>query len=191
MNNILNSFDTYNKNYDTIDIRDYTQDNIDYNINNNGVIPDILDKSNYNSVSNSSIIYNSTQIDPIKGNYEQTLLTHNFFSDNNIKSIQDSIRFYVYKQSNTVIDYQNETDLINIMRSQLLQYGDLSLSDKESVLNEIHRINNMVINYCISDIVSEISMYNFYINDLNKLKTPIELPKYINKNNKEEGHPYV
>ena len=191
MNNILNSFDTYNQNYDTIDIRDYTQDNIDYNINNNGIIPDILDKSNYNSVSNSSIIYNSTQIDPIKGNYEQTLLTHNFFSDNNIKSIQDSIRFYVYKQSNTVIDYQNETDLINIMRSQLLQYGDLSLSNKESVLNEIHRINNMVINYCIYNISSEISMYNFYINDLNKLKTPIELPKYINKNNKEEGHPYV
>lgn len=191
MNNILNSFDTYNQNYDTIDIRDYTQDNINYNINNNGIIPDILDKSNNNSVSNSSIIYNSTQIDPIKGNYEQTLLTHNFFSDNNIKSIQDSIRFYVYKQSNTVIDYQNETDLINIMRSQLLQYGDLSLSNKESVLNEIHRINNMVINYCIYNILSEISMYNFYINDLNKLKTPIELPKYMNKNNKEEGHPYV
>tara|TARA_R110002074_G_scaffold200130_2_gene368038 strand:+ start:12014 stop:12589 length:576 start_codon:yes stop_codon:yes gene_type:complete len=191
MNNILNSFDTYNQNYDTINITDYTQDNINYNINNNGVIPDILDKSNYNSVSNSSIIYNSTQIDSIKGNYEQTLLTHNFFSDNNIKSIQDSIRFYVYKQTTTVIDYQNETDLINIMRSQLLQYGDLSLSNKESVLNEIHRINKMVINYCISDISSEISMYNFYINDLNKLKTPIPLPIYINKNNKEEGHPYV
>jgi hypothetical protein len=195
MNNVLNSMDTYSQNYDTLDTSDYTSDINDFYVNsdvsNNGIIPDVQDKSNFTYAKNGKIIYNSTQIDSIKGNYEQTLLTHNFFSDNNIKTIQDSIRYYVFQNTSKVIDYQSEQELITVMRGQLLQYGNMALNDRESVLREIHKLNKLVINFSVDRIISELNMYDFYLNDLSHLKVPIERPKYVNKNNKEEGHPYL
>ena len=114
---------------------------------------------------------------------ESNLLNKTFFSNENIKIIQNSIRFNIYKISNKqyIINNQNVRELKIIMRSIYLQYAK-NLNNK--IKDQILKLNNRVINYSIPKILTNIKQHLKYKMDLNKLPLPLLHPK--NMSNKGE-----
>lgn len=105
-------------------------------------------------------------------------LSRNFFSPDNIKWIQDNIRYEVYRQSGSkhTIDNQNETELYIIMRGYYLQYA----SNMPALLrDQILYLNQMVIRWCVSSILTEIDNYLGYLNSIEQQPVPIPLPENV------------
>jgi hypothetical protein len=122
-----------------------------------------------------------------KNLYGETPLTFLFFSDKNIKNIQNILKYLVYKENGYIIDDQSVTELLIIMRSIFLQYSlhpkliDESMSEKEKAelkvkyTNEVKRLNQLVIDYIVPKLVSQIKQYLDYLKDAS------EQPYYMDK----------
>lgn len=144
---------------------------------NNGRIDSLYD-TNYN-------IYNlfkeeqrpqyNFENEAIKGTHITTDISDIFFSKINIDVLQEAIRYQVYiKSSNKhIIDRQSDTDLKVIMRAIYLENTQHTLK-KTEVLNEVKRLNSLVINFCVPRIIQEINMYIRYKNDISHLPVPLE-----------------
>ena len=154
-------------------------DNIMGNIND-GLIRDIKEKIDKKTLQEETIIFNTTSTDATKGILEETSVTKILFSPINVKTLQDSIRFYVFKNTRNNISYQSDEQLYVIMRSIALQFGNFVTPDP---VNEVKRLNGKIINKCVEDIIVELKQYKGYIDDLAKLPIPLENPHYANKNN--------
>jgi hypothetical protein len=174
-------------------------DNYNFNIKNNdknGLVPDVNSTNSFNlqdtlEVETTPITYKNTEIIAIKGNYEDTPIISTFFSNENINSIQKSIRYYVYNQTKKIIDKQSTDELYIIMRSILFQNGDLSLRNHDSIYYEVQKINKLVIDYSVHKILSEMSMYTKYIQDVETLLVPLQNPEYVNISKQLDGNPYL
>jgi len=148
---------------------------------NNGRMHNITKSITDEVINQETIIIDTQSTDAVKGILEENNLTRLFFSPQNIEAIQNSIRYYVYKLSDgQIISNQSPDELFIVMRSILLQFGNFVNSD---VVNEIKRLNQKVINTCSEKVSSQLEQYEFYIDDLQKLPTPLENPHYVNKNN--------
>ena len=154
-------------------------DNILGNINA-GIIGDIEQNIQMIDTAKEIIIVNTTSIDATKGIVEETLVTKIFFSPVNVKVINDSIRFYVFKATDNQISTQSDEQLYVIMRAMLLEFGNLVPHDP---VREVKRLNNKVVTKCVEEIITEIKQYSGYINDLANLPVPLDNPHYANKNN--------
>ena len=129
----------------------------------------------------TQVIIDTQSTDSVKGILEENNLTRLFFSPQNIEAIQRMIRYYVHKLTNgQIVSKQSPDELFVIMRSILLQYGNFLSS---GIINEIKRLNSKVVTICAEKVSTEVSQYNHYIDDLQKLPTPLENPHYVNKNN--------
>lgn len=115
-----------------------------------------------------------------KNIHGETLLNRLYFSDKNIKQIQNTIRYLVYKFMGQKIDEQSKTDLLIIMRSIYLEYLNqppeyletMDYKTKKIVLqqtkDEINRLNNIVVNEVVPKIISELQQYLDYLRDASK-----------------------
>ena len=103
--------------------------------------------------------------------HESNDLNKTFFSRSNIDNIQGMIRYYVHKQSNHIIGRQSDTQLKIIMRSYYLQYSN---NLKYDIDKQVNKLNLMVVNYCVPQIISNIKQHIMYKHDLNHLPTPLE-----------------
>jgi hypothetical protein len=124
------------------------------------------DKYSYNNVNSM-----------FRNIHGETLLNRLFFSDKNIKQIQNAIRYLVYKYTEQSIDEQSKIDLLVIMRSIYLEYlnqpqeysEDMDEKTKQLVLkktrDEISRLNNIVVNEVVPKVVSELQQYLDYLRD--------------------------
>mgnify|MGYP001307599033 CR=1 FL=1 len=173
----------------------FTENNIDYNLDsemNNGFIPDIR---KYNQVlytnDRNQVKTDTDDILAIKGNYETTEFSKQYFSRENLNALQEAIRYYVHQQTGTVIGEQSENELYIIMRSFLFQNGDQSVQGRDAILYEIKKLNQMVISFSVKTIVSQLSMYEKYMTDVENLVVPIDRPQYNDTQKITLGHPYV
>lgn len=169
--------DFINNNFSTMDDM---LDNI-----NNGRVPDIKDKISSSSSLLSqemNVINKDNNITSIKGIIEETALNDIFFSDMNMNIIQESVRYNVYKNTNKVISRQSEKTFYIIMRSIMLQYGNFQTS-ANNIINEIKKLNKLVVDYSSENISSNVLQYVNYLNDIQKLPQPIDRPMYNNKDN--------
>ena len=109
----------------------------------------------------------------LKGIQTESLLSRTFFSDKNIDIIQNSIRYNVYSLSNSqhIIGRQSDIQLQIIMRSLYLQF---SKNLNTGIREQVQELNNMVVNYCVPRILSEIQQYIVYKSDVSKLPEPID-----------------
>ena len=148
---------------------------------NNGRMYDI-DKSIGNEIiKQETIIIDTQSTDAVKGILEENNLTRLFFSPQNIEAIQSMIRYYVHKLTDgQIVSKQSPDELFVIMRSIILQYGNFLSS---GIIAEVKRLNSKVVNICVEKVSIEVDQYNHYIDDLQKLPTPLENPHYANKNN--------
>ena len=127
-----------------------------------------------------------------KNLYGETLLTYLFFSQENVDNIQKVLRMLVYKEMGKVIDYQSSNDLLIIMRSIFLSYSNhpeliqpnMSEEKKQSLLtkykNEVSRLNELVINYTVPQICSQLQQYLQYLEDASSPVKPMEKPVSTN-----------
>tara|TARA_A100001015_G_scaffold321653_1_gene453746 strand:+ start:5761 stop:6222 length:462 start_codon:yes stop_codon:yes gene_type:complete len=108
-----------------------------------------------------------------------TPLSKIFFSADNIDLLQDELKQGVYQKTDNkyVIDRQSDTEILIIMRSIYLQNSkNLPYDIKKQVI----KLNQLVLNYCIPNVISGILSYNKYIKDIENPIMPLENPQNVN-----------
>lgn len=109
--------------------------------------------------------------------FEESLLTYLFFSKKNVQNIQNVVRYKIFKETNQVIDEQNTTELLIIMRSIYLEYSAhppiikdmMDEQTKKQLLkmytNEVTRLNQLVIDYVFPNVLTQLQQYVAYLRD--------------------------
>ena len=150
---------------------------------NNGRMGDVKNIENINVPEGTDIIINKDNSDSsIKGILEENSLNSLFFSEMNVKAIQNTLRYRVYKNTDQVISEQSSNDLFIIMRSIMLQYANFRVGI-ENIVDEIKRLNEKVLDYAVSNVSSNVKQHQGYVEDLSKLPVPLDMPVYHNKRN--------
>jgi hypothetical protein len=130
--------------------------------------------------------------EPLKGDYEDTILSKVFFSAENIQIIQNGLRAGVYKKSGDrqlMIPSQNMDVLKQIMRHMFLEY---SVFQPKNITEQVERLNNLVLDYTVPKIFSEAIGYLKYLEDQSRLVVPLELPQQPDRVYKQlELKPYM
>lgn len=114
--------------------------------------------------------------DLMRGNWGENTLSKMFFSPENMKIVQNAIRRQVYEKSadkQWVIDEQSADELQIVMRSIFLQYAK---NLEHDIPGQIKDLNDLVIEWCVPRILSEISMYQYYLKDISTLPIPMSHP---------------
>lgn len=129
----------------------------------------------YEQNNNGNLFYKNEALKSIQTNTE---LSNLFFSSENIKNLQITIRYRVWIRSKKkyLIGDQSENELKLIMRSIFLQNGKFN---NNNIINQIKELNELVCNYSVSNITSNIEMYLAYKNTVSYLPKPLLLPKNV------------
>jgi hypothetical protein len=93
-------------------------------------------------------------------------VSEQFFSEFNIRALQQGIRYKVYVASGGVhrIDNQSEPELVAIMRSMYINYCKNLPFD---YIGQVRDLNGLVLDYAVPNIVSEANMRRHYLVDIN------------------------
>ena len=121
------------------------------------------------------LVPTSTIMERINYRHSCTPLNTTFFSQTNVDNLQSKIKADVLARSmgRHVIDNQSESDLLIIMRSYYLQYGDNS---PERVAESLEDLTQRVVSYCGNSIMSEVEAYKQYRKDIMDFPDPIANP---------------
>jgi hypothetical protein len=121
---------------------------------------------------------------PTEGLWDNTDLSKTFFSQQNIRIIQNGIRAGVYKKSNGqyVISDQDGDTLKIIMRSVFLQHA---ANQPTSVQQQVEQLNKIVWDYCIHQVYSEAIGYHKYLEDASTMYKPMDPPIMSQNNDKQ------
>jgi hypothetical protein len=148
---------------------------------NTGLVKDITRDMSDEELLEDTVIFNTEKQDSIKGILEDSDVNRIFFSKANIEALQQLIRYRVYQSNNeAIISIQSEEQLFIIMRSILLQYGNMVTPEP---VEEVKRLNNILVNKITNKVNSEVAGYVGYIVDLEKNVELMPHPEYLNKNN--------
>ena len=118
------------------------------------------------------------------GNWNNTPLSVAYFSERNIKIIQNGIRAGVYNKSNGqyVIGEQNCDELKIIMRSVFLQHSKNLATD---IPGQIKVLNDFVLNFAVNQVYGEAEGYMKYKRDASTLVVPLSTPILTYSNDKQ------
>lgn len=108
-----------------------------------------------------------------------TSLNQAFFSEQNMKLLQDELRYRVWLKSGKqhVIDPQRPDELKTIMRSYYLQYaGNVPGREKE----ELEGLNERVLAFCVDDVLGSINMFLHNRKEVLDFPDPISNPSNFN-----------
>lgn len=105
----------------------------------------------------------------------KTKLSLVFFSEVNIKRVQDMIRYNVWLKSDKqfVIGPQSNIELEIIMRAIYLQHAK-NLDCK--IAEQVQELDDMVVNHCVPKIINEVIQYQGYLRQLEYLPIPEDRP---------------
>ena len=103
-------------------------------------------------------------------NRARTPVSDLFFSDMNIKALQEGIRYTVFKRSPSqkVIGDQSVNELLVIMR---YMYNHHHKNLPYHIVEQVREINGHVIDKAVKNVLSELSMYDRYLQDKSSLHT--------------------
>jgi hypothetical protein len=169
LNNIANKDDVF---------KEFDLDEMIPNINN-GRVSDattVVENALSQDLFNDVVITRDNQENAVKGIVEESALSNYFFSKMNTDILQDTIRYNVYKTTNLTISRQSENELFIIMRSILLQYGNFR-SGFDELKNELLKLNKLVVEYSSEFVSANALQHSQYVNELEKLPTPILFPE--------------
>lgn len=121
--------------------------------------------------------------EPTLGQWDETVLSKNYFSKENIQIVQNGIRAGVFNKSNGqyVVGPQDCESLKVIMRSVFLQH---STNNPGNIAQQIADLNQIVLDYCIFHVFSEAQGYMKYLTDVSTLAVPLNLPTMASQNDK-------
>jgi hypothetical protein len=152
---------------------DYSNDIWIPSVIRNGRVDIMQNTTTSSKITRAPLILNDNNINSISYNITNTSLSVNFFSKENINKIQNLIKRGVYYKSNKqhIIADQNEQELVIIMRSIYLQYGK---NLPTNINDQINELNNMIVEWAIDNIISNIEQYISYKKTCSTLPMPIE-----------------
>lgn len=138
------------------------------------------------NLNNQSIPLFSENNKQKKSNAAKTILTQNdpiylaFFSNKNIELIQNSMKNLVFKQSDGRYQIENQSyeQLEIIMNSIYLQYGKFQ---ENNITGQVKELNQLVLNYAVPNILTNIEQYNSYKKDVSFMPEPMSRPVNLNK----------
>jgi hypothetical protein len=138
-------------------------------ITTKGVVKDM------NMIENQNEVKTNFQVEALYGIQETSKLNQLFFSKKNMENIQNMIRYNVYLKSDKKfkIDKQSDVELEIIMRSIYLQHSP-NLPYK--ITEQIQYLNQLVSDWCVEQIIPEVSQYVGYLKEIEYMPVPIDLP---------------
>jgi hypothetical protein len=119
---------------------------------------------------------NTYRSEALKNIHEVSAVNDLFFSDLNVNTLQDGIRYLVYKRSgnNLVIGKQSDSELKVVMRSIYLQYAK---NVPFKVLEQVKELNKMVLDYCVNNVMANVQQHIRFYTDIQSLPIPLEHSK--------------
>lgn len=130
----------------------------------------------------------STFQSPPTNNYRQEALKQTsktevselFFSPMNINALQDGIKNKILNETDGkfLIGRQNDQELKIIMRSIYLQY---SSNNEENCVEQVRKLNALVLNWAVPEILSNLLQYQTYRKDASTLPMPFEHPQLLSQ----------
>jgi Family of unknown function (DUF5761) len=106
-------------------------------------------------------------------NQQSTPLSQLFFSDFNLQMIQNTIRGRFRKQTGIAIDYQKQDDVLTLMR---MVYINNSVNPYTDILDQVRRMNEIVITKAIEQINTGVSQYIGYMKNISLPRVPESRP---------------
>lgn len=108
----------------------------------------------------------------VQGNFTRNNVSDLFFSSNNINILHEGIRYKIYQLTNGKhkIGRQSDEDLKIIMRSIYLQY---SKNLPNNIIDQVKELNILVLDWCVKEILSNITQYDQYVIDASTLPIPL------------------
>lgn len=116
----------------------------------------------------------------IEGISERSIMSDLFLSEKNINLIQLKIINIVNNEYKYKISKQSKNELIIIMRSIYLNNATNNYVNKKDIKNELNRLDNLVISYCVKNIINNIKSHELYLKKINNDLNPINLPTSTN-----------
>jgi hypothetical protein len=116
----------------------------------------------------------------IEGISEKTIISDIFLSQKNINLLQLRIVNIIKDKYNYKISKQSHNELIIVMRSVYLNNATNNYKNKEEIKKELQKMNNLVLNYCVENIVKNIKSHELYLEKINNDLKPINLPSNTN-----------
>jgi len=107
----------------------------------------------------------------------RTVVSDMFFSQANIDALQLGLRYGVWKRTGKTIGNQDPIQLKAVMRNMYNTYG---MNRSTEVLDQVRVLNGWVLDYCIPDVVSALSMHDHYLRDIKQLPVPLERAQNVN-----------
>jgi hypothetical protein len=122
--------------------------------------------------------------DPIGGVMEDSTLSNAYFSIQNMQIIQNGIRSSVYqKTGNTQTICEQDYDALKIIMRSI--YLENAKHNSTGIKGQINVLNQIVLNYCINQIMVELKGYVTYLKDITTMHVPIDHPKMYNVKHKD------
>ena len=108
------------------------------------------------------------------------LLERVFFHDANIELIQDSLIKRVYRESKGeyLIEKQSKSAILSTMEYIFEDHG---YQQKIPIKEQIRRLNNLVLDEIVGDIISQIRMNEYYVKTIDTVPTPLDRPINVSK----------
>jgi len=113
---------------------------------------------------------------------ECNMLNQLFMSVENVNYLQEKIRYSVFIASNKqhVIGRQSERELVIIMRSLYFTYGKNIPGPPDIIKKQIVDLNDLVVQECVSKILSEIQAHIHYLYRSSTTNFPEDRPVNLN-----------
>lgn len=137
--------------------------------------------------------YNMSQ-DSVKHIQEETILSHLYFSPQNVNTIQKMLRYWVFKETHGEywICKQEEKDLQIVMRSIFLQHArhnvfvdkedkDYHEKLKQQLRQQIKELNLLTVDELTPNVISEIKQYYGYLERAFEPRQIMDLPECVSK----------
>ena len=111
--------------------------------------------------------------DPLMGIQERTPLSSLFFHPRNVDTIQAELQYRVFKKTGVRIGRQSDKELKIVMRSVYLQE---SVNQSRDIQNQISKLNESVLDYCVKNTASNALQHKQYMVDATSMPIPMSHP---------------
>jgi len=148
----------------------------------NGRIDILSSMPVFNIPNNQQKTVNNTNYtkEAIAGYITTNSVSDLFFSEMNINALQDGIRYKINQETNGkyIIGRQSDQELKVVMRSIYFQYG---LNQPDDCVGQVRVLNSYVLNWCVSEVLSNLLQYQQYKIDSSTLPMPLERSPLMSK----------
>ncbi len=117
----------------------------------------------------------------LKGIQTQSNLSKLFFSDRNIKRVQQKLKAAVYNRTKGKYKLDTDQDPSDMLVAMRAVYMEHSRFLPGETVRQVKRLNEKVISEHVADVISNVKQYYGYLEEINKPLTPI--PRPVNVNN--------